>query len=178
MYLQAVVNDSENGTTRKSLIIDCPVLPKGANLYDLSKKRQEEWLTMIKRDYIKKDKFVNIRVCSDHCITGTLAKLYDVSNPDWAPSLKLGYKSSQSTSGDSMQRYNKIVERNSRREFEKLKKIREGRDHIEQREDEEQSIEDAGNKDVEDGKAVQTDMTSQDLMKLKDESQHTQRNAK
>ena len=100
-----------------------------------------------------------------------------MNNPDWSPSLKLGYKSSQSTSGDSTQRYNRIVQRNSRkrvREAEGNKKDdAEERDHIEQREDVEQSIEDAGNKDVEDDKAVQTDMTTQHLMKLKDESQYT-----
>ena len=45
---------------------------------------------------------------------------------------------------------------------------------IGQRDDVEQSIEDAGNKDVEGGKAVQTDMTSQDIMKLECESQYTE----
>ena len=38
-----------------------------------------------------------------------------MNNPDWAPSLNLGYKSSQSTSGDSTQRYNRIVQQNSRK---------------------------------------------------------------
>ena len=93
-----------------------------------------------------------------------------MNNPNWAPSLKLGHKSSQSTSGDSTRRYNRIVQRNSRkrvREAEGNKRDdAEERDHIEQREDLEQ--------DVENGKAEQTDMTSQDLMKLKDESQYTE----
>ena len=157
---------------------------QGSKTYDLSKKRREEWLARIKREDIKKDQFGNIRVCSDHFISGAPAKLYDVNNPDWAPSLKLGYKSSQSTSGDSTQRYTRIVQRNSRKrareednkEGEKRDDVeqRDERDDAEQRDDVEQSIEDAGNKDVEGGKAVQTDMTSQDIMKLECESQYTE----
>ena len=104
-----------------------------------------------------------------------------MNNPDWAPSLKLGYKSSQSTSGDSTQRYTRIVHRKRAREEDNKEgekrddvEQRDERDDAEQRDDVEQSIEDAGNKDVEGGKAVQTDMTSQDIMKLECESQYTE----
>ena len=40
---------------------------------------------------------MNIRVCSDHFISGSPATLFDSTNPDWVPSLKLGYEGDSST---------------------------------------------------------------------------------
>ncbi len=115
---------------------------QGSKTYDLSKKRQEEWLARIKRQDLKKDQFGNIRVCSDHFISGSPAKLYDVNNPDWAPSLKLGYKSSQPTRNeDSTQRYNRMFQRNSRKRARVEKNYEGGKsDGVEQRDDAEQKL--------------------------------------
>lgn len=33
-------------------------------------------------------------MCSEHFISGMKSDLYDKTNPDWAPSLKLGYHQS------------------------------------------------------------------------------------
>ena len=37
--------------------------------------------------------YKNVRVCSTHFLSGAPSTLYDVTNPDWAPSLNLGYDS-------------------------------------------------------------------------------------
>ena len=110
--------------------------------YDLSKKSQEEWLARIKRQDLKKDQFGNIRVCSDYLISGSPVKLYHVNNPDWAPSLKLGYKSSQPTRiEDSTQRYNRMFQRNSRKRARVEKNYEGGKsDGVEQRDDAEQKL--------------------------------------
>ena len=68
---------------------------QGSKTYELSKRRRDEWLPKIKREYITPKQYPDIQVCSDHFVE-RLAKLYDANNPDWAPSLKLGYESCHS----------------------------------------------------------------------------------
>jgi hypothetical protein len=43
---------------------------QGAETKSLSKKRQEVWLAKIKREDIVKEQYYNVRVCSDHFISG------------------------------------------------------------------------------------------------------------
>lgn len=50
----------------------------------------ETWLARLKRADLKPDSFPYIRVCSDHFVNAMPSNLYDVNNPDWAPSLNLG----------------------------------------------------------------------------------------
>ncbi len=59
------------------------------------------------------EKLQYIRVCSDHFVHGSPAKLYDSTNPDWVPSLKLGYDTSSTQK--ATERYVRVAERNSRR---------------------------------------------------------------
>ena len=57
----------------------------------LTRRRQKTWFSKIKRADITPKQYYNIRVCSDHFVSGVPAKLYDVNNTDWAPSVKLRY---------------------------------------------------------------------------------------
>ena len=60
----------------------------------MSKKRQELWIARIKRADLKSEQYHNTRVCSDHFLDVSPSQLYNENNPDWAPSLKLGYETS------------------------------------------------------------------------------------
>ncbi|KAM7305805.1 uncharacterized protein ISCGN_015701 [Ixodes scapularis] len=51
--------------------------------------RRNAWVTTINRaDLVAND---NTHVCSIHFVTGAPSKLFDETNPDWIPSLKLAY---------------------------------------------------------------------------------------
>ncbi len=58
---------------------------QGTKTEGLTKERQQAWLAKIKRNVISPLQYYNLRVCSDHFISGAPSKLYDVTNPDWAP---------------------------------------------------------------------------------------------
>ncbi|XP_013869526.1 uncharacterized protein LOC106521487 [Austrofundulus limnaeus] len=65
---------------------------QGEAAEELSAKRRDLWLARINRkDFIPSK---DARVCSDHFKSGKSAALFDHSNPDWAPSLNLGYDTS------------------------------------------------------------------------------------
>ena len=55
---------------------------QGAQTESLSRDRQEAWLAKIKRKDILPKQYYNIRVCSDHFISGSPLKLFEVTNPD------------------------------------------------------------------------------------------------
>ena len=85
---------------------------------ELSQRRQVEWLARIKRKDIREDQYSNTRVCSDHFISGSPAALYDETNPDWIPSLNLGYADDELTkksAGVSSERYARAFERSKKR---------------------------------------------------------------
>ncbi len=86
---------------------------QGSKTCELSKRRRDEWLVRIRREDITSKQYPEILVCSDHFF-GSPARLYDVDNPDWAPSLKLGYQSGHS-SCQTMERNERIAARNSRK---------------------------------------------------------------
>ncbi|KAH7954275.1 hypothetical protein HPB49_017128 [Dermacentor silvarum] len=56
----------------------------------LSTKRRSLWLGCIKRANLDIENR-NLRVCGSHFIAGKPAKLSGETDPDWAPSLLLGY---------------------------------------------------------------------------------------
>ena len=85
---------------------------QGDRTFELSKKRQTLWLARIKRKDLTSSKYQYVRVRSEHFLSGAPAKLYDEANPDWAPSLKLGYERESET---SMGRYDRAVVRTSRK---------------------------------------------------------------
>ncbi|XP_041349966.1 uncharacterized protein LOC121369152 isoform X1 [Gigantopelta aegis] len=57
----------------------------------LSSQRRLKWLSRLNQDFTGKN-LGNVRVCSDHFIMGKPVDLYDETNPDWAPSLKMGHE--------------------------------------------------------------------------------------
>ncbi|KAK3590061.1 hypothetical protein CHS0354_041093 [Potamilus streckersoni] len=84
-------NDSNKG--RKSFYrIPSVMKNHGPQTLELSARRRETWFARLRRDF-KSLNVDNVRVCSDHFVSGRPATLYDTSDVDWAPSLKLGYDS-------------------------------------------------------------------------------------
>ena len=83
--------------------------------HELSNKRRGEWLARIKRDDLRPEKLEYVRVCSGHFVSGMPAKLYDSNNPDWAPSLKLGYNKTGTQAECSLGRYERAIQRNTRK---------------------------------------------------------------
>ena len=68
------------------------VTHQGSQTKELCEKRRTSWLAAINRQDIKPANFPYTRVCSDHFISGKPAGLYDTTNPDWIPTLKLGHQ--------------------------------------------------------------------------------------
>lgn len=60
-----------------------------ARTKELSEKRRSTWLARINRKDLKT--LNNVRVCGRHFKTGRPAKLFDETNPDWAPNILLGH---------------------------------------------------------------------------------------
>ena len=62
-------------------------------------------------------------MCSDHFVLGSPSTLFDESNPDWAPSLNLGYDS-ESMNSTSMKaktgRYERAVEKARKRTIDEV----------------------------------------------------------
>ncbi len=83
---------------------------QGPQTQELSKKRQELWVARIRRGDLKTEQYPNTRVCSDHFAGGSPARLFDVSNPDWAPTLNLGYSFGHGDEG-SKERYERRMAR-------------------------------------------------------------------
>ena len=88
---------------------------KSVNLNELSKERQKCWLKAINRKNITKSMLKNWHVCSKHFISGTSANIKDKLNPDWVPTLNLGYTNNkvlkQSLATNSINRYQRIVKK-------------------------------------------------------------------
>ena len=96
---------------------------QGEQTLELSSKRRQEWIARIKRKEWVPSKFA--RVCSDHFVSGMSssppglsvcypdfvynlgkpATLQDSTNPDWVPSLKMGYDTA--ISKDTFERYSR-----------------------------------------------------------------------
>lgn len=62
---------------------------QGQHDFELRKKQREGYLAAILRKNM--DAFENCRVCLKHFISGKPADLYDVTSPDWLPTLNLGH---------------------------------------------------------------------------------------
>ena len=64
---------------------------KGQQDYELRKKRRAGFLAAISRRDVEAESLNNWRVCSRHFVSGKPADLYDITNPDWLPTLNLGH---------------------------------------------------------------------------------------
>ncbi|XP_041362560.1 uncharacterized protein LOC121378453 [Gigantopelta aegis] len=85
------------------------LIHQGEDTKERSERRKRFWLAAINRQELTKKAVENCRVCSRHFISGKPSTLYDETNPDWVPSLNLGYK--QCTSTDPGQRYSRLQNR-------------------------------------------------------------------
>lgn len=92
MVLCAVIgcsNRSDTGKGKRFFRLPTVVTHQGSQTEELSQKRQDLWLSRLKREDLRIDQYCHMRVCSDHFVLGSPCTLYDVNNPDWAPSIKL-----------------------------------------------------------------------------------------
>ncbi|XP_060763861.1 uncharacterized protein LOC132872791 [Neoarius graeffei] len=83
-YLKYKITDSayENGFGRNDLY---------SETLRLSTERRRARLNIGRTD-LTEAKTKTARVCSNHFISGTPAKLYDRNNPDWAPTQNMSYR--------------------------------------------------------------------------------------
>ena len=72
---------------------------QGQEIQKLSKERRNQWFSAIHRldDSWKKTEYW--RVCGIHFFSGKPSNLLDKNNPDWVPSLNLGYSRSGAATG-------------------------------------------------------------------------------
>ena len=115
MVLCAVVGCSNRTEREKGkcfFLLPTIVTHQGDKTHELSNKRRGEWLARIK---LRPEKLEYVRVCSDHFVSRMPAKLYDSNNPDWAPSLKLGYNKTGTLAECSLGRYERAIQQNTRK---------------------------------------------------------------
>ena len=84
------VANSKFGFFRLSNVID-----SGERSEKLSRDRRKLWLARINRKKLTENQLAvnnsTLNVCSNHFISGRPSKLYETCDPDWAPSINLGY---------------------------------------------------------------------------------------
>lgn len=112
-------SDPENAVPEKVGTFGIPaILSRGCDkTKEYSRQRRHLWIKRINKPHANLNS-KHIRVCGRHFITGRPAALFDVTNPDWAPSLNLGYDSPAVHSlrlRSSMERYRRAKERDRRK---------------------------------------------------------------
>jgi len=124
MVICAVIKcGSRSGRDKSKRFFRLPsvITHQGERALDLSRRRQLEWLARIKRKNLRPEQYPNTRVCSDHFVSGSPCALFDENNPDWAPSLNLGYESESMDSVEAKSgRYERAAERSRKRAINKL----------------------------------------------------------
>ncbi|KAJ8911319.1 hypothetical protein NQ315_017015 [Exocentrus adspersus] len=64
----------------------------------LASERREAWITSLHRSDITDSKLKYGRICSKHFVSGKPSKLQDRNDPDWVPSVDMGYTATVSNS--------------------------------------------------------------------------------
>lgn len=109
-------NRSKRDKDKRFYRLPSVITHQGEQTLELSRRRQQEWLARIKRADLKPEQYSNTRVCSDHFVCGSPSALFDQNNPDWAPSLNLGYESVSMPSIEAKsERYGRAIERSRKR---------------------------------------------------------------
>ena len=86
--------------------------PPGEPDAGAEQEKARAWLAKIKRSDVVPGMYKDMRVCSDHFVSGTPSTLHDVNNQDWAPSLKLVFETvAKSTLQAKSKRYERAVKR-------------------------------------------------------------------
>ncbi len=124
----AMIGCGNRGMRDKKSFFRLPAVieKEGDKTRTLSEKRRNCWLAAINRGDLKPENYPYMRICSDHFINGKPACLYDESNPDWVPSLKLGYGKKRSCLASS--RYERAMERNVKKKKNDVELNQEGAD--------------------------------------------------
>ncbi|XP_061180824.1 uncharacterized protein LOC133189472 [Saccostrea echinata] len=88
---------------------------QGIQTKELTSERRRIWLARINRaDFLPDPSKRHFKVCSDHFIQGIKADVFDKTNPDWAPSLKLG-PLEMNGSESSKKRYDRMQARKEKK---------------------------------------------------------------
>ena len=182
MVICAIVNCHNRSDRDKNIRffrLPAVISHQGARTLQLSTERQRKWIAKINRKDLPTERYASIRICSRHFVSGSPARLFDEANPDWVPTLSLGYcTGEQPEVVSSTLRYDRAKERLARKtkHYEKATKDSDteatgGADteattreaDSEQSEDQEQS------KGEVPGTETQTIVSSQDLDEMDDE---------
>ena len=106
--------------------IPAVVSRKGPEVYALTKRRRtgHKYLQAISRMRLTESIVKNYRVCSRHFHSGRPADLFDDTNPDWLPSVNLGYSKRQAaaTAGSTC-RLERRKSREANKEAQSLLKL-------------------------------------------------------
>ena len=90
---------------------------RGEKELELSTHRRDGFLAAISREYLGVNDLSQRRICSRHFISGKPAGLYDVTSPDWLPTLNLGHSkhavTCPSSSSSSTARYDRAQRRST-----------------------------------------------------------------
>ncbi|XP_071371645.1 uncharacterized protein [Centroberyx affinis] len=111
-------NRSGKGLKKSFYRIPSIVSHQGEKTRLLTIKRRAGWLQALRRKNLNLKQsnyhyqYDQYRICSDHFIEGAPATLYDVSNPDWIPSLNMGdqYFTSDGQAGCGQHKRSKKLE--------------------------------------------------------------------
>ncbi|KAM7293674.1 uncharacterized protein ISCGN_023272 [Ixodes scapularis] len=104
--------NDENFVTVGFFAIPKVVTGQCAKTAALSAARRAEWFRRIRRDDVDESS-THYRVCGVHFISGRPTYVMDDMNPDWAPSLKLGYGDGAADRTASDRRYKRAQARKS-----------------------------------------------------------------
>ncbi|KAK5639648.1 hypothetical protein RI129_012140 [Pyrocoelia pectoralis] len=85
-------------------------------------KRREYWIQALHRADLTETKIKNMRICSDHFLSGKPAEFGDTSHPDYIPRLKMGYKTTNSSAHSVGSRYERLKKRNLNKKITLQKK--------------------------------------------------------
>ncbi|KAK0139962.1 hypothetical protein N1851_023125 [Merluccius polli] len=107
MPMFCVVYGCSNRSTREKeksyFRIPKVVVHKGEKCKKLTEQRRKKWILNLRLRSGGAES-VYSRVCSDHFVRGVPSALGDVESVDWAPTVKLGYKTAKPKSEASLQR--------------------------------------------------------------------------
>ncbi|KAI0237042.1 hypothetical protein LSAT2_012488 [Lamellibrachia satsuma] len=82
-------NKGDREVDRSFFRIPAVIRNQGEVCETLSSRRRRQWLANLNQDFTGKN-LGNVRVCSDHFLSGKPCSLYDDTNPDWAPTVGMG----------------------------------------------------------------------------------------
>ena len=93
-----------------------PAIIKGRSKqeFELNKKRMNGFLSAISREDLSDKIITNDRICSTHFISGKPAYLFDVTNPDWLPTLNLDHLKRKAPEPTSELRWERVKRKRER----------------------------------------------------------------